>query len=360
MRTLPAILLLAVSSDRVRSQKPNIDSFECVKGDCQSNFGVQTHVGGFKYVGNFENGQRNGLGVETMPGGVRYAGYLKENEANGLGVMMFPDGRFYAGEWKSEYPHGCGKAVEITEPDKSGDIKMTLTHVGWFEEGDVVDPDRECYEIVNNAHEAARAAIEAAGGAPYTYVPEEPKQQRSVEEETIILDQLQQNVLTLINQISIQSQEDGSEERMEELTEALHAMEITFVKLYYSKKSAVGDQFVPVFSRDALETVIFETMLELDEAETEDPMLEEQLAAMENDLENFPSELEQTIQLLQKHVTYTSRVHMDHVNKGESKAASEAEERIAELQTRLGEVKAQMEKIQSSGDTEETMDSKEL
>ena len=58
-----------------------------------------------------------------------------------------------------------------------------------------------------------------------------------------------------------------------------------------------------LFSRDALETVIFETMLEIDESAVEDPTeMENQLAAMEQDLEDFPSEDEQNLMLLQKHV----------------------------------------------------------
>lgn len=59
------------------------------------------------------------------------------------------------------------------------------------------------------------------------------------------MNQMQRNVLHLISIVSNKAS-DGKMDEVEELTETLHGMEVTFVKMYYSKRKTIGADFKPV------------------------------------------------------------------------------------------------------------------
>lgn len=190
--------LLAASPDAgmlqfVDAQKPPLSTFRCTQGDCTSGFGVQVHEAGFKYAGQFVDGVRAGLGLETMPNGIRFAGNFADSVPNGLGVMLFPDSRVFAGEWKNDFPHGCGLTTEVSRPSaQDQDLLMELRHIGVFREGEMVDPTADCHVEVNKAHEAAKAAFEAAattaaGGGEYEYAPEGPRKPPTKEEVRLLV-----------------------------------------------------------------------------------------------------------------------------------------------------------------------------
>lgn len=53
---------------------------------------------------------------------------------------------------------------------------------------------------------------------------------------------MQQRILRMISLVSNKAAEEKMEE-VEELSETLHGLEVTFVKMYYSKKARIGDNF---------------------------------------------------------------------------------------------------------------------
>ncbi len=118
---------------------------ECIEGNCVNGKGTLTSPDGFKYVGEWKNGQPHGRGTMTFPDGEKYVGELKEGEPNGQGTFTSPDveefvgeskdqkqhkgtistmtytvaGLKYVGEWKNGKPHGQGT---LTSPEGSAKI----------------------------------------------------------------------------------------------------------------------------------------------------------------------------------------------------------------------------------------------
>ena len=78
--------------------------------------GIFSSPDGGKYEGEWENGEMEGQGIFTLPDGMKYMGEFKNGKNHGQGTFIFSDGRKYAGEFKK------GKPWNITEYDKDGNI----------------------------------------------------------------------------------------------------------------------------------------------------------------------------------------------------------------------------------------------
>jgi hypothetical protein len=52
------------------------------------------------FVGNLENGIREGNGIQYFPNGYKYSGEWKSNKAHGIGKLEYTDGTFYEGTFK--------------------------------------------------------------------------------------------------------------------------------------------------------------------------------------------------------------------------------------------------------------------
>ena len=109
---------------------------QCIEGDCVNGKGTMIYSTGHKYVGEFEEGKRQGQGRIYMPGGRTFEGQFRQNapikgtythpngqvytgtwefyERNGQGTLKYPDGRIYEGEFKSGLRNGKGV---MTWPD---------------------------------------------------------------------------------------------------------------------------------------------------------------------------------------------------------------------------------------------------
>ena len=59
---------------------------------------------------------------------------------------------------------------------------------------------------------------------------------------------MQQHVLRLIGKISDKAAAEEMDE-VEKMSESLHALEVTFVKMFYAQKKKIGDEFKPVGGR---------------------------------------------------------------------------------------------------------------
>ena len=75
---------------------------------------------GYKYVGEWKNGMRDGKGTETFADGYKYVGELKYNKRNGQGTETYPDGWTYTGEFKDDKRNGQGTATLVNGKKKSG------------------------------------------------------------------------------------------------------------------------------------------------------------------------------------------------------------------------------------------------
>ena len=55
---------------------------------------------GYKYVGEFKNGEKHGQGTETFADGYKYVGEFKNGEKHGQGTATFANGKKKSGLWK--------------------------------------------------------------------------------------------------------------------------------------------------------------------------------------------------------------------------------------------------------------------
>ena len=79
--------------------------------DC---FGIMYDFWGWKYSGEFKNGNYNGQGTGLHSNGDQYIGNYLDNKKHGQGIFTYADGSIYAGEWKSDKKNGQGT---LTQPN---------------------------------------------------------------------------------------------------------------------------------------------------------------------------------------------------------------------------------------------------
>ena len=69
---------------------------------------IQKHHRGNKYVGEFVDGEKDGIGTYTYANGDLYVGLFRANKRNGKGVFTFKNGERYEGEYKDDKREGYG------------------------------------------------------------------------------------------------------------------------------------------------------------------------------------------------------------------------------------------------------------
>ncbi len=80
----------------------------CISGDCANGEGTWLAKDGSRYVGQWKNGQMDGLGRYMYPDGTVYDGGWKNGKMNGQGTWVDPDGLKYEGGWKDDMMNGQG------------------------------------------------------------------------------------------------------------------------------------------------------------------------------------------------------------------------------------------------------------
>ena len=102
----------------------------------QNGFGV-LNTSDFRYEGNFENGNLQGLGEIRYKNGDSYEGEFLNSELTGYGKFISSDGNTYIGYLKNGAKHGKGKFIdnsgvtfegEWVENQRHGRGKMTKTN----------------------------------------------------------------------------------------------------------------------------------------------------------------------------------------------------------------------------------------
>ena len=86
--------------------------------------GVYTYASGNKYVGQWENDQRNGRGEETFGDDATYIGEYRDDKCHGWGTNTKANGETYVGEFAHDLYHGQGT---LTAADG------TVLHAGQFD-----------------------------------------------------------------------------------------------------------------------------------------------------------------------------------------------------------------------------------
>ena len=83
----------------------------------------------FKYAGEWEDDKKNGLGTMTYPSGDKYVGKWKNGNYHGEGTYTKDDGRNeYTGEWKSGDYHGKGTYISFDGDQYVGEYKDGVKH----------------------------------------------------------------------------------------------------------------------------------------------------------------------------------------------------------------------------------------
>lgn len=113
----------AYSSDyKYNSEK---GSKYCIAGNCDNGYGMYVFDNGDKYVGEWNNGKREGQGVYYYKSGIRYTGNFKNNTLEGYGYCLWTEGNYYIGEWANGEINGQGIYYYKDGTKDVGDWKNT-------------------------------------------------------------------------------------------------------------------------------------------------------------------------------------------------------------------------------------------
>ena len=106
--------------------------------------GKMSSPGKYKYIGQLEDNQKNGLGIyiwENLDGfvGVTYFGEWKDDDHHGQGTIIFPDGEKYVGQWINGWAEGKGV---VSHPD-GGRYVGELKEGRWHGQGTYISASGE-------------------------------------------------------------------------------------------------------------------------------------------------------------------------------------------------------------------------
>lgn len=74
---------------------------DCITGDCNSGYGVYDYADGKRYIGEFEQGKRNGEGVLLLADNSKYVGTWKDDLLNGEGRSYYNGYLVNTGFWEN-------------------------------------------------------------------------------------------------------------------------------------------------------------------------------------------------------------------------------------------------------------------
>jgi len=104
-------------SIKIKTKETKISKIEnenkpvgCLEGDCWNNFSKKQYPSGY-YIGEFNNGTRNGQGTFVWSDGDKYIGEWKNEKKTGQGTFVWSDGDKYIGEWKNGQRTGQGTYI---------------------------------------------------------------------------------------------------------------------------------------------------------------------------------------------------------------------------------------------------------
>ena len=86
----------------------------CINGNCTNGVGEYVNLQGKRYIGQWQEGERNGQGMTYYSSGEKHTGLYLGGNRTGPGVYYYPDGTVKQGNWKKGKLHGD---VMVTTPD---------------------------------------------------------------------------------------------------------------------------------------------------------------------------------------------------------------------------------------------------
>lgn len=86
--------------------------------------GPYTYPDGETYLGQYNEGDREGFGIQIWPDGSYYEGYWLADKFSGNGRFIHKEGDYYIGEWKEGMANGTGKLVHVDGSEYEGDWVM--------------------------------------------------------------------------------------------------------------------------------------------------------------------------------------------------------------------------------------------
>ena len=113
-------------------------------------YGESSFANGDKYVGEFRDGEYNGQGIFTFSNGDKYVGEFKDSLRNGQGTYTYATGKIEEGIWKDDeflYAKKIEPATQINIPDNAyASGNSWKCNSGYFKYGEA------CFKIPENAY----------------------------------------------------------------------------------------------------------------------------------------------------------------------------------------------------------------
>lgn len=108
---------------QIIAKSPNVPTADgkqtgCISGNCRDGKGIYIYPSGAVYIGEFEQGEINGVGVCYYSDGRKYQGQWMHRFPEGKGTMTYADGKKRTGNWKKGEPVDDRGQVVETSPNE--------------------------------------------------------------------------------------------------------------------------------------------------------------------------------------------------------------------------------------------------
>lgn len=124
-RTLPvfiAILFAAVCITDAQAQDSETRT-GCTRGDCNNGYGTYLYENGDNYIGDWNNGKKEGKGIFNWADGSHYNGDWVAGVIQGMGIYTDADGKIFEGRFEKG---GFAEAMKVEEETETTDDMPSL------------------------------------------------------------------------------------------------------------------------------------------------------------------------------------------------------------------------------------------
>lgn len=106
-------------------------SAQCKSGNCKNGTGIFIYPSGAKYIGQFKNGEIDGVGACYYTDGKKYQGEWKNRFPHGNGTMTLADGTTWTGNWSKGHPvDRSGKMIKNIFKNKKVNLEEDNIQTG--------------------------------------------------------------------------------------------------------------------------------------------------------------------------------------------------------------------------------------
>ncbi len=105
----------------------------CISGNCNNGFGQYVHEIQGSYIGEWEQGKRQGFGTYYNSDGNKvFEGQYKKGKREGLGIYYFKNGDKYEGEFRGNKINGKGIYYYKSGDSYEGEFNETEPQKGLY------------------------------------------------------------------------------------------------------------------------------------------------------------------------------------------------------------------------------------